>query len=67
VKRQQASYGGAFDRELECDPATCTMMRCTIGPLEKNERVIFRVRSRLFTQTQIQVLKNALFAEKTHL
>lgn len=52
--KRQAAFGGAFKQELNCDPGTCTMMRCTVGPLSKDERVIFRVRSRLFTQTQIQ-------------
>jgi hypothetical protein len=28
---------------------------CTVGPLLKDESVVFKVRSRLFTQTQIEV------------
>ena len=31
------------------------MIRCTIGALEPNEGIIFRVRSRLFTQTLVEV------------
>ena len=58
--KRQLPYGGAFDGELNCDPASCTMIRCKIGPLEKNKGVIFRVRSRLFTQTLIEV-SNRIF------
>ena len=54
VKRQ-LPYGGAFDAELNCDPESCTMIRCTVGPLKKNEGVVFKVRSRLFKQTQVDV------------
>jgi len=53
VKRQ-LPYGGAFDKELKCDPSSCTMIRCKIGPLEKNKGVVFRVRSRLFLQTLVE-------------
>lgn len=52
--KRQLPYGGAFDGELNCDPSSCTMIQCKIGPLEKNKGVIFRVRSRLFTQTLIE-------------
>jgi hypothetical protein len=52
-----------FQTELEnCDPGKCTMLKCTIGPLEKGKSVVFKVRSRLFTETQI---KN--YAEKVHI
>ena len=45
-----------FQTELEnCDPGKCTMLKCTIGPLEKGKSVVFKVRSRLFTETQIKV------------
>ena len=45
-----------FQSELSgCDPRKCTIIKCTIGPLEKDEGVIFKVRSRLFTETQIKV------------
>jgi hypothetical protein len=30
-------------------------MSCTVGPLLKDESVVFKIRSRLFTQTQIEV------------
>ena len=55
VKRQLPPYGGAFDNELVCDPESCTMIRCTVGPLGVNEGVVFKVRSRLFKQTQVEV------------
>ena len=42
--------------EFESDPAscgtTCTLIRCTIGPLKEAESVMFKIRSRLFTETQ---------------
>ena len=53
--KRQLPYGGAFDGELNCDPDSCTMIRCTIGALDPNQGVIFRVRSRLFTQTLVEV------------
>ena len=30
------------------------MIKCTIGPLEKDESVLFKIRSRLFTETQVK-------------
>jgi hypothetical protein len=54
VKRQLPPYGGAFDNELVCDPESCTMIRCTVGPLGVNDGVVFKVRSRLFKQTQVE-------------
>ena len=53
--RRQLPYGGAFDAELNCDPESCTMIRCTVGPLEEGDGVVFKVRSRLFKQTQVEV------------
>ena len=45
-----------FQAELDsCDPRTCTVIKCTVGPLEKDESVLFKVRSRLFTETQVKV------------
>ena len=55
LRSKRQSYGGAFDDELTCDSKFCTMIRCKIGPLEPNQGVIFRVRSRLFTQTLLEV------------
>jgi hypothetical protein len=45
-----------FEAELEgCDSKRCTVLKCRVGPLEKDESVLFRVRSRLFTETQVKV------------
>ncbi len=54
MKRQ---YGyDAFEAEInDCASDRCTLMRCTVGPLAKDENVLFRIRSRLFTETQIKV------------
>merc|ERR1719193_2555449 len=44
-----------FQSELsQCHPNNCTIIKCSIGPLEKDEGVVFKVRSRLFTETQIK-------------
>jgi len=44
-----------FQSELDtCGEKTCTIIKCTIGPLEKDESVLFKVRSRLFTETQVK-------------
>jgi hypothetical protein len=45
-----------FQAELEgCDTKRCTVLKCRVGPLEKDESVLFRVRSRLFTESQVKV------------
>jgi hypothetical protein len=42
-----------FESEIEdCVAGRCTLMRCTVGPLLKDESVLFKIRSRLFTETQ---------------
>jgi len=51
-----------FESELASCGARCTVIKCTIGPLEKDESVLFKVRSRLFTETQV---KN--YAEKVRI
>ena len=43
-----------FEAELKNCGDRCTVIKCTIGPLEKDESVLFKVRSRLFTETQIK-------------
>jgi hypothetical protein len=44
-----------FQAELDtCASGQCTIIKCTIGPLEKDESVLFKVRSRLFTETQVK-------------
>lgn len=44
-----------FQAELEgCDSKRCTILKCRVGPLEKDESVLFRVRSRLYTETQVK-------------
>lgn len=53
VKREYSD--SAFQDEInDCVPGRCTLMRCTIGPLLKEESVLFRIRSRLVTETQIK-------------
>lgn len=60
--RRKRSMAEFQDELSGCDPRKCTVIKCTIGPLEKGEGVIFKVRSRLFTETQI---KN--YAEKVQI
>ena len=43
-----------FEREIDCPANRCSLMRCTVGPLMKDDSVVFKIRSRLFTQTQIE-------------
>jgi len=50
-KRSLAEFQSELDK---CGPRTCTVIKCTIGPMEKDESVLFKVRSRLFTQTQVE-------------
>lgn len=44
-----------FQAELDsCGGKTCTIIKCTVGPLKEDESVQFAVRSRLFTETQVK-------------
>ena len=63
VKRQ---YDG-FQREIgDCNEDRCTLVRCTIGNLVKGELVTFKIRSRLFTETQINVSWHEKVAKLVH-
>ncbi|XP_071748168.1 integrin alpha-PS2 isoform X5 [Lepeophtheirus salmonis] len=45
----------AFVEEIEqCNSRKCTLIQCRVGPLKKGESVVFRIRSRLFTQSHIE-------------
>ena len=59
-KRSLAEFQSELDK---CGPKTCTVIKCTIGPMEKDESVLFKVRSRLFTQTQVEVSKHKKLTE----
>ena len=57
-----------FQAELDsCSPGSCTVIKCTVGPLEKDESVLFKVRSRLFTETQVKVSAIQLYNPLTML
>ena len=43
-----------FESELASCGSRCTVIKCTIGPLQKDESVLFKIRSRLFTETQVK-------------
>ena len=45
----------SFKEEIECTPDKCTLIQCTVGPMNKDDVVTFKIRSRLFTETQIKV------------
>ena len=38
-----------------CRPETCILITCSLGPLERYESVLFKVRSRLFTESLVKV------------
>ncbi len=45
-----------FESEIaDCEEGRCTLMRCTVGPLAKDQNALFKIRSRLFTKTQVEV------------
>lgn len=44
-----------FKDEIKCEPGKCTLIQCKVGPLEKGQVLTFKIRSRLFTETQIKV------------
>jgi len=55
VKNRPKRSLAEFQSELDsCASGRCTIIKCTIGPLEKDESVLFKVRSRLFTETQVK-------------
>lgn len=37
-----------------CEPGECTLIQCKVGPMDKDEVLTFKIRSRLFTETQIK-------------
>ena len=45
------------DEELEsCVKGECTLIQCKVGPMRKDEVLTFKIRSRLFEETQIKVM-----------
>ena len=36
-------------------PGKCTIIKCTMGPMEKDDQLLFKVKSRIFTETLIKV------------
>lgn len=55
IKNRPKRSLAEFQSELDsCGSGRCTIIKCTIGPLEKDESVLFKVRSRLFTETQVK-------------
>jgi len=53
-RRRQKRSTEEFEAEkAECGDR-CTIIECTVGPLKKDESVVFKVRSRLFTATQVK-------------
>ena len=67
--RRQSDYDYSFSREInDCDSDRCTLMRCTVGPMARDDIVTFKIRSRLFTETQIKVcLIDAVFPWKSNI
>lgn len=49
-----------FQQEMDsCEPGQCTLIQCKVGPMAKDDVLTFKIRSRLFTETQIRVrMKN---------
>jgi hypothetical protein len=43
-----------FEQEIQCPIPGCTKIKCTVGPLKKDDNIVLKVRSRLFTQTLIK-------------
>ena len=45
-----------FQQEMDsCEPGECTLIQCKVGPMAKDDVLTFKIRSRLFTETQIRV------------
>jgi hypothetical protein len=44
-----------FQQEMDsCELGECTLIQCKVGPMEKDEVLTFKIRSRLFKETQIK-------------
>ena len=56
--RTRRSYSDFESEIADCDPSRCTMMKCSVGPLTKDQSALFKIRARLFTETQVNNYKN---------
>ena len=45
----------AFLQELHCGLSQCTFISCTIGPLAKKQFVLFRIKSRLWVRSLLEI------------
>lgn len=45
-----------FDSSLECKTTKCTRIRCTIGPLKKDEMAVIKIKARVWVQTVEKVI-----------
>ncbi len=51
-KRDVTEFHSAL---AECEPDKCTIIKCTMGPMEKDEQLLLKVKSRIFTETLVKV------------
>ncbi|XP_054288961.1 integrin alpha-PS2 isoform X2 [Macrosteles quadrilineatus] len=50
-RRQTSPEDGASLEDLHCGPVACTRIRCTVGPLSKDQEVWVAFRSRVWVKT----------------
>ena len=58
-QRRQTAVGGgpraALERELGCGATQCTVVRCQVGPITTNSRVVFKMHARVWAKTIAEV------------
>jgi len=52
--RKKRDAGDFHTALAECVPGKCTIIKCTMGPMEKDDQLLFKVKSRIFTETLIK-------------
>lgn len=53
--RRQSDQAQELDKELDCGATQCTIIKCTAGPITSNNRVVFKLRARIWAQTISEV------------
>lgn len=59
--RRQDNQAQELDRELNCGATQCTVIKCSAGPITSNNRVVFKLRARIWAQTISEVNFNLMF------
>lgn len=53
--RRQSNRAKELDTALDCGATQCTIIKCSAGPITSNNRVVFKLRARIWAQTISEV------------